>query len=68
MSTSTPTVLARPLLFPRLLPDVPKPHPTSLPKHGGRMNGRRNLDRELEDLDREEMELEELVCRVSLFH
>ena len=64
MSVATPTVLPRSLLFPTLLPKPPQPHPTPLPKAGGRygrLNGRRDLIREMDDLSDEEDELEDLV-------
>ncbi|KAI0957769.1 hypothetical protein AcW1_006050 [Taiwanofungus camphoratus] len=63
MSVATPTVLPRSLLFPNLLPKPPQPHPTPLPKIGqryGRLNSRRDLLREMEDLSDEEDELDEL--------
>ncbi|KAF7348488.1 hypothetical protein MVEN_01366200 [Mycena venus] len=63
MSVATPTVLPRPLLFPRLLPKPPSTHPAPLPPQGktyGRLNASRNLGREMDDLSDEENELEEM--------
>ena len=65
MSVATPTVIPQPPIFPRLLPKPPQPHPTPLPKPDrvyGRLNVRRDLVKEMEDLSEEENELEELVC------
>jgi hypothetical protein len=65
MSVATPTVLPRPLLFPRLLPKPPNPQPAPLPPQGktyGRLNASRNLQREMDDLSDEENELEDMVC------
>ena len=67
MSVATPTVLPRSPVFPTLLPKPPQPHPTPLPKAGtryGRLNSRRDLIREMDDLSDEEDELEDLVCSV----
>ncbi|KAJ6454703.1 hypothetical protein C8R45DRAFT_1037756 [Mycena sanguinolenta] len=63
MSVASPTVLPRPLLFPRLLPKPPSTHPLPLPQQGkvyGRLNASRNLAREMDDLSDEENELEEM--------
>ncbi|KAJ7322857.1 hypothetical protein B0H14DRAFT_2699699 [Mycena olivaceomarginata] len=63
MSVATPTVLPRPLLFPRLLPKPPSTHPAPLPPQGktyGRLNASRNLGQEMEDLSDEETELEDM--------
>ncbi|KAJ7198617.1 hypothetical protein B0H12DRAFT_1165919 [Mycena haematopus] len=63
MSVASPTVLPRPLLFPRLLPRPPRTHPSPLPPQGktyGRLNASRNLQREMDDLSDEESELEEM--------
>ena len=69
MSVASPTVLARSALFPTLLPRPPQPHPTPLQKYGrpGRLNSRRNLLQEMDDLSDEEDELDDLVrtCAVS---
>ncbi|KAJ7669261.1 hypothetical protein DFH06DRAFT_1180427 [Mycena polygramma] len=63
MSLATPTVLPRPLLFPRLLPKIPNAQPAPLPPQGktyGRLNAARNLHQEMDDLSDEENELEEM--------
>ncbi|KAH9928176.1 uncharacterized protein B0H18DRAFT_1210433 [Fomitopsis serialis] len=62
MSVASPTVLPRSALFPTLLPRPPQPHPTPLQKYGrpGRLNSRRNLQQEMEDLSDEEDELDDL--------
>ncbi|KAF9269836.1 hypothetical protein L218DRAFT_993823 [Marasmius fiardii PR-910] len=64
MSVATPTVLPRPQVFPRLLPDPPHPHPVPLPApgkgHYGNLKARRDLQREMNDLSDEEKELEDL--------
>ncbi|KAJ3710697.1 hypothetical protein C8R42DRAFT_372918 [Lentinula raphanica] len=97
MSVTTPTLIPRPQVFPRLLPTLPHPPQTRpLPKHHsypanraslwtsggestsdikddsseseqkrlvgiyGHLNARRNMQRELDDLSEEEVELEEL--------
>ena len=69
MSVASPTVLPRSALFPTLLPRPPQPHPTPLQKYGrpGRLNSRRNLLQEMDDLSDEEDELDDLVrtCAVS---
>jgi hypothetical protein len=64
MSVASPTVLPRPLLFPRLLPKAPNSQVSPLPSQGktyGRLNASRNLQREMDDLSDEENELEEMV-------
>lgn len=63
MSVASPTVLPRSALFPTLLPRPPQPHPTPLQKYGkpGRLNSRRNLLQEMDDLSDEEDELDDLV-------
>ena len=64
MSVATPTVLPRSPLFPSLLPRPPQPHPTPLPRHGrydARMNARRDLVREMDDLSDEEAEVDDIV-------
>ena len=71
MSVATPTVLPRPEEFPNLLPKPPQPHPTPLPKSGrstGRLNTRRDLQREMDDLSDEENELEDIVSGHTVFH
>ena len=64
MSVATPTVLPRSPLFPSLLPRPPQPHPTPLPRRGrydARMNARRDLVREMDDLSDEEAEVDDIV-------
>jgi hypothetical protein len=67
MTTATPTVLPRSKLFPNLLPRAPLAPgcPTPLPPSDHvphRMNDRRDIWREMEQLSEEEAELEELAC------
>lgn len=67
MSVGTPTILPRPLIFPKLLPRPPQPHPVPFPRGGrytGRMNNMRDLVQEMDDLSDEEGELEDIVCVV----
>ncbi|KAH7923483.1 hypothetical protein BV22DRAFT_1015373 [Leucogyrophana mollusca] len=62
MSILTPTLIPRPPLIPLVLPNPPQPNPAPLPKanrYPGRMNNRRDLQREMDDLSDEENELEE---------
>jgi len=69
MSVASPTVLPRPLLFPRLLPKAPNSQVSPLPSQGktyGRLNASRNLQREMDDLSDEENELEEM--NISIRH
>jgi hypothetical protein len=64
MSVATPTLLPRRPPFPNCLPQPPKPYPTALPRNDGypgRMNDRRDLERELAELSAEEEEIEKLV-------
>ncbi|GBE85627.1 hypothetical protein BKA93DRAFT_820692 [Sparassis latifolia] len=68
MSVATPTVLPRSLLFPNLLPQPPQPHPTPLPPYGhrtGRLNSRRDLQREMDELSEEEEELRTLTHAIK---
>ena len=69
MSVASPTVLPRSALFPTLLPRPPQPHPTPLQKYGrpGRLNSRRNLLQEMDDLSDEEDELDDLVRPCVVF-
>ena len=56
-ATATPTLIHRPLAFPSLIPEVPKPHTTPLPlRNPGEMLSRRNLEHELEDMSDEDEE------------
>lgn len=63
MSVATPTLLARPLIFPHLLPKPPQPHPKPLTNtgHRGHLNDIRDLQREMDDLSDEENEIEDIV-------
>ncbi|PCH37720.1 hypothetical protein WOLCODRAFT_160992 [Wolfiporia cocos MD-104 SS10] len=64
MSVATPTVLPRSPLFPHLLPQPPQPHPTPLGHNvqsTGRLNSRRDLQREMDDLSDEEDEWDDLI-------
>lgn len=64
MATATPTIIPHDPPFPHLLPKPPQPYPTPLPKSGrfpGRMNSRRDLEKELADLSAEEEEIEKIV-------
>ncbi|KAI0042695.1 hypothetical protein FA95DRAFT_1609991 [Auriscalpium vulgare] len=68
MSVATPTVIPRPPLFPTLLPRPPQPHPIPLPRPGrapDRINTRRDLVQEMDDLSDEEAELEEITLDVK---
>lgn len=69
MSVASPTVLPRSALFPTLLPRPPQPHPTPLQKYGrpGRLNSRRNLLQEMDDLSDEEDELDDVVRSPIVF-
>ncbi|KAF9042683.1 hypothetical protein BDP27DRAFT_1434968 [Rhodocollybia butyracea] len=73
MSVYTPTLIPRPPLFPRLLPEAPLAHPLPLPPAPsvdifegyspgvyGHLNHRRNLQREMDELSEEESELDDL--------
>jgi hypothetical protein len=63
MSVITPTLLPRELPFPLLLPEMPKPHPLPQQPYSGqaptRLNSRRNLRNEMDDLSDEETDVEE---------
>jgi len=64
MSVYTPTAIPRPPIFPVLLPKSPEPYPTPLPKGVrvyARLNARRDLVKEMDDLSEEEAELDEVV-------
>ena len=65
MSVVTPTLIPRELPFPLLLPEVPKPHPLPLQPNSGqpasRLNSRRSLPNEMDDLSDEETEVEDSV-------
>ncbi|OCH92120.1 hypothetical protein OBBRIDRAFT_818497 [Obba rivulosa] len=68
MSVASPTVLPRSLLFPNVLPNPPQPYPLPLPARGqrpGRLNSRRDLAREMDDLSDEEDELEGLTLEIK---
>ncbi|KDQ61163.1 hypothetical protein JAAARDRAFT_32170 [Jaapia argillacea MUCL 33604] len=68
MSVATPTLLPRSQIFPTLLPKPPQPHPLPLPAAGrseGRLNSRRDLVREMDDLSEEEMQLEDITAAVK---
>jgi hypothetical protein len=77
MSVYTPTLIPRPPLFPRLLPEPPQTHPLPLPPPPpidlfdgytpgvyGHLNHRRNLQREMDELSEEESELDDLVREI----
>ncbi|KAH7906158.1 hypothetical protein BJ138DRAFT_1163293 [Hygrophoropsis aurantiaca] len=67
MSVVTPTLIPRPLIVPLVLPNPPQPNPAPLPKANrfpGRMNNRRDLQHEMDDLSDEENELEEINMRI----
>ncbi|KAG1724758.1 uncharacterized protein EDB91DRAFT_120716 [Suillus paluster] len=62
MPVTSPTLVPRPPLLPLVLPRAPLVLPTPLPKldrYPGRMDNRRDLQREIEDLSDEENELED---------
>lgn len=64
MPVTSPTLVPRPPIIPLVLPRAPHVNPTPLPKldrYPGRMDLRRDLQREFEDLSEEEEELEESV-------
>ncbi|KAG0701509.1 hypothetical protein DFH29DRAFT_555459 [Suillus ampliporus] len=61
MPVTSPTLVPRPPILPLVLPRAPQVNPTPLPKldrYPGRMDTRRDLQREIEDLSDEENELE----------
>lgn len=65
MSVASPTALPREKRFPQLLSKAPQPHITPLAERGrvaGRLNARRDLNREMDDLSDEENELDDMVC------
>ncbi|VDC06674.1 unnamed protein product [Peniophora sp. CBMAI 1063] len=69
MSVYTPTLLPRPPVFPTLLPRPPQPHPVPFPRRGTedwRLNLRRDLVRDMEDLSDEEAELEDITNDVKI--
>ncbi|KAF9019397.1 hypothetical protein BDZ89DRAFT_1139368 [Hymenopellis radicata] len=61
MSVATPTLLPRPARFPHLLPPAPRvlPQPLKRRTSYGHLNATRNLQKELDDLSDEEVDLEE---------
>ncbi|EGO21123.1 hypothetical protein SERLADRAFT_441505 [Serpula lacrymans var. lacrymans S7.9] len=62
MSIATPTAIPRDPIIPLVLPKAPQPNSLPLPKSSHspeRMNRRRNLQREMDDLSDEENELED---------
>lgn len=65
MSVVTPTLLPRELPFPLLLPEMPKPHPLPQQPRSGqgfsRLNSRRSMRNEMDDLSDEETDVEEAV-------
>jgi len=64
VSMATPTVIPRPPIFPMLLPDPPEPYPTPLPRMrraNARLNARRDLVKEMDDLSDEDNEVDDLV-------
>ncbi|KAJ8522369.1 hypothetical protein ONZ45_g1013 [Pleurotus djamor] len=62
MSVATPALLAKEPIFPRLLPRPPQPYPIPHEKPGryATLNGRRDLQKEMDDLSDEENELEDM--------
>ncbi len=68
MSVATPTLLPRPARFPHLLPPAPRvlPQPLKRRTSYGHLNATRNLQKELDDLSEEEVDLEEQVLEFSL--
>ena len=64
MPVTSPTLVPRPPILPLVLPRAPQVNPSPLPKldrYPGRMDIRRDLQREIEDLSDEENELEDAV-------
>ncbi|KAF9227754.1 hypothetical protein BS17DRAFT_774257 [Gyrodon lividus] len=62
MSIASPTLIPRPPVIPLVLPKPPHVGPTPLPKSDrfqGRINHRRDLQREADDLSDEENDLED---------
>ncbi|OAX44595.1 hypothetical protein K503DRAFT_795226 [Rhizopogon vinicolor AM-OR11-026] len=62
MPVTSPTLVPRPPVIPLVLPRAPQVNPTPLPKldrYPGRMDLRRDFQREIEDLSDEETELED---------
>ncbi|KAH7889617.1 hypothetical protein F5I97DRAFT_1845752 [Phlebopus sp. FC_14] len=62
MSIPSPTLIPRPAVIPLVLPKAPHVGPTPLPKADrfqGRLNHRRELQREIDDLSDEENDLED---------
>ncbi|KAG2135233.1 uncharacterized protein EDB93DRAFT_1339687 [Suillus bovinus] len=62
MPITSPTLVPRPPTIPLVLPRAPQVNPTPLPKldrYPGRMDTRRDLQREIDDLSDEENELED---------
>ncbi|KIJ69121.1 hypothetical protein HYDPIDRAFT_164771 [Hydnomerulius pinastri MD-312] len=64
MSIASPTLIPRPPVIPLVLPKAPHVGPTPLPKADrfqGRINHRRDLLREADDLSEEENDLEDCI-------
>lgn len=64
MAVASPTLIPRPPVIPLVLPRAPQVNPTTLPKldrYPGRMDLRRDFQRDIEDLSDEETELEDAV-------
>ncbi|KAJ8594301.1 hypothetical protein M405DRAFT_878842 [Rhizopogon salebrosus TDB-379] len=67
MPVTSPTLVPRPPVIPLVLPRAPYVNPSPLPKldrYPGRMDIRRDFQREIEDLSDEETELEEATIAI----